>query len=546
MTTLFRQHTFWWLSALLILTHCGPQDAKPDDTRSRERAARQATPPAVDDVLQPVTLPALDNLQAAVRTQLQDQYTRVQALENQEAAPTVQGEAYGLMGQLLLAYDFDSAAEIALRHAQRLLPERFTWPYYLGYLLQRTNNLDAARERYEHVLTLRPDDVATHIHLAEVYRDLERVEDARNLLQRALQLDPRCAAAHYLLGQLADTPAAAISHYEAVLRIQPDASTVHYPLGMAYREQGDMDRSRDLLARRGDTSVRLADPLLQQLDDLKQGSQALLFKGSQLMQQRRYQEAAALFEQVVAEDQDNEEGHLNLGAALAQLGRADEAMDALEQSLRLDPANPKAHFNLGVLYGGQGDETSALRHFQAAVDHDPSYNAARYALAKLLWRNRQCREALPHLAAFLAARPKDIESRINRAICHVDLGDYAAARALLEAGLDAFPNHPGLQDALVRVLAASADDDVRDGPRALDMAERLVASLRRAETLESLAMAYAEQERFQEAVQIQQAALQMARQQGLTTWLDHLNANLARYQNHQPCRSPWHTVIFEK
>jgi len=538
----------WLLCLGFLFTGCRRQETSRPPAEERPSSTQQAAV-VTPDALHPVTLPVLDALQESVRAQLENQHARTRALREQPTFdPAGLGDAYGLLGQLLLAYDFAEAAEPALRNAQRLLPTDARWPYYLGYGYQQRNTLDAAVEQYERSRSLNADDVPTRIHLAEVYRDLGRDEAAKDLLEETLRLDPRSAAVHFMLGQLADPgeTADAIAHYEAVLRLQPDASVVHYPLGLAYRNQGNLERSRDHLARRGDTNVRLPDPLLQELDALKQGSEAMLLKGSRLMSRQRYPEAAEAFAQAVAEDPDNVDGYLNLGAALAQLGRISEAIEALHQTLRLDPANSKAHFNLGVLLGGRGDEAGALNHFQAAVEADPTHSNARYALSKLLWRHRRCRDALPHFAAFLAMAPDNVEARINQAICHAEVGDYAEARALLEAGIEALPEHPGLRDALVRILATSPDAAVRNGQRAVDIAERLAATFQRAETLESLAMAYAEMGRFSEAAQAQRGAMQAAQRQGLTSWTNHLKANLQRYEHDEPCRKPWEDVVFSK
>ena len=58
-------------------------------------------------------------------------------------------------------------------------------------------------------------------------------------------------------------------------------------------------------------------------------------------------------------------------------------------------------------------------------------------------------------------------------------------------------------------------------------------------------MAYAEVGRYEDAVEQQKEAIRAAEQQGLNTWLDHLNANLRRYEQRQPCRIPWAAVIFQ-
>ncbi len=519
-----RAPMLWLLCLWLGLSGCGQQAADEAPMRA-------------------VALPALGTLQETVRTQLQNQHAHLRALaDSQNADPVALGAAYGEMGRLLLTYNFNAAAEPALLNAAALLPRDARWPYYLGYLYQKDGRLEEAADRYKRVGALQPDNVPARVHLAEVYRDLGREKEAVKLLKQTVRRDPQCAAAHFLLGQMAG-PDEAISHYEAVLRLQPFASIVHYPLGQAYRARGDLENSRRHLALRGETSVRLPDSLLQKLDQLRQGSDARMAEGGRLMQQRRYREAVAAFKQVVAEDSGNALGYLNLGAALAQVGLPEDAIDALEQAVRLDPSNSDARFNLGLLYGGRGDKAQARAHFRAALEADANHIRAHFALAKLFAGDGQCREAIPHFAAFLAANPGNVDARINEALCQVRVGRYAEARALLEAGHEAAPNQLGLQDALIRVLAASPDAEVRDGTRALEMGLRLTAALPRPETLESLAMAYAEQGRFPEAIAQQKKALRMAEEGGQTAMVDPLRANLRRYEQSQPCRTPWPAFV---
>lgn len=525
----------------LILAGCGRGDAPQQDTSQQD-----AQSPEASTALRPVALPSLDGFEDAARVQLQDRYAQLEALAKNAAPDTTLGAAHGALGQLLMAYDLNDAAEPALLNAAALMPGEARWPYYLGYLYKRKAQPTAAAPRFERALALQPDDVPTRVHLAEAYRDLDRAADAQDLLRKALDLDPSCAQAFFLLGQMAGDPSQAIAHYEKVLQLQPAASSVHYPLGQAYRDQGNMERSRYHLDRRGTTPPQLRDPLMIELERLREGSNSKMYVAQRFMEQRMYQQAALVFAEVVAEDPDNADAYLGLGAAHGQAGNLEKAMEAIEEAVRLDPGESRSHYNLAILYVTKGDVDKALEHFRTAVEINPGNTDAHLALARIHWRHRRCREAMPHFETYLAASPDNVEARINQAICHVDLGEYAEAKALLEAGFEAFPQHPGLQDALVRVLAASADDAVRDGQRALAMAETLSQAFTRTETLESLAMAFAEQKRFPQAVQAQRMAIQAAQQQGLTTWLAHLNANLNRYQQQQPCRAPWERVIFEK
>ena len=497
--------------------------------------------------LRPVVLPGLAGLDESARLQFQNQQARLSALANRRVANNdALGEAYGGMGQLLLAYHFYDAAEPALLNAESLLPKDVRWPSYLGYLYQLTVRLEAAARSYERARTLRPEETATYIHLAGVYRDLERDADAKALLHEAIRRDPRSAGAFYLLGQIAEEPSEAITHFEKVLELQPSASVVHNALGLAYRDRGDLERSRYHLARSGNTRVQARDVLLRELEGMRRGPSANMSAASQLLRQGRLREAAIRFEQVVAEDPESIIAYVNLGGVYERLDQSEKASEALERALRLDPSHPIAHYILAMVLRRRGDEAKALAHFQAAVEADPDYSEARFALATIFWRRRQCQEAGPHFDRFVAAYPEHVDARLAQAMCHDQLGEHAEARALVEAGLAMLPENVRLLNGMTRVLAASADDGVRDGPRALEIAEHLVSVLPRvAGTFEILAMAYAEVGRYEDAVEQQKEAIRVAEQQGLNTWLDHLNANLRRYEQRQPCRIPWAAVISE-
>ena len=141
--------------------------------------------------------------------------------------------------------------------------------------------------------------------------------------------------------------------------------------------------------------------------------------------------------------------------------------------------------------------------------------------------------------------PGHVAGRQHLALCLLRLGRDAEARAALEAGLAASPDHAGFADALARVLAASPDAAVRDGARALELAEAAVARQRRPELLETLAMAYAEAGRYAEAVAVQEEALRAVEGQGHAAYARHLRDNLRRYRQQQSSRTPWPPFMYE-
>lgn len=515
------------LVVLALWSACG------EEPRSREISIRE---------LRPVRLPALDGHSESVRRQLEAQYAELQVIldERRAGAPRL-AEEYGRIGQLLLAYEFMEAAGAPLRNAADLAPGDPRWPYYLGYLAKLEGRWADAAARFEGVLELAPEDVPSHLHLAEAYMQQGREQDARAVLENAVRVDSTSAAAHFLLAQIAglDDPDEAIARYEAVLRHQPDASVVHYPLALAYGRRGDTARSREHMARRGDTWISVQDPLLEVLQRLRRGTEARIVRATGLMRSGRYREAADLLEEVVAEDSLSPIAYLNLGASYARLGRSEEARAALRRALELDPGSSRAHHNLGLLFGMAGTPDSALHHLRAAVELDPANRDARFALANLLAGRGECDEAIPHFREVLDSRPEHASARRGLAVCYTRSGRDAEARDLLEAGLKAAPDEPVFREALARILAASRDPAVRDGARALELAQGLVNGSRSAERLAVLAMAYAAVGRFDAAVEAQQTALRAAERAGATDRLEGLRRDLRRYRQGESARSPW-------
>jgi len=506
-------------------------------------------PAAPETALLPVPLPTLEGLADAAQQQLRLQHARIRGA-SQSIRSEALGLEYGKLGQLLFTYDFLDAAEPAFRNARSLRPEDEQWSYYLGMLYRQKGDFEAAAAQFERVLERQPDDVFARLRLAEIYLELGRAEGSKTLLEAVIAEEPRNAFAYYLLGQIAyeaEAFAAAVSHYERVLKLQPTATQVHAPLGLAFRNLGDQQQSQYHLARRGRTLVQLNDPRVVDLEAFKQSSGATaLTQGQQLVEAGHYLEAITVLERAVEQDPTNPSAFLSLGVALAYTGDQAEAVEAFRQAISLDSTQSKAYYNLGAISVANGQQALAEEQFRAALANDPRHRNAHLELAQLLRRTGRCREALEHFQRTLEITPGDIAARQHQALCHLYLGQYAAARTLLEDGLAANPDHLGFVDALARVLASSSEADVRDGARALRLAEQALSLQRRTETLETLAMAHAELGQYQEAVAWQNEAIRTAEQRGHIAYLAHLKTNLHRYQFGTPCRTPWPPFMYEQ
>ncbi len=279
---------------------------------------------------------------------------------------------------------------------------------------------------------------------------------------------------------------------------------------------------------------------MREIGELLETAVGYEVRGTRALDAGRWEEAAALFRKGLAVAPRDATLHQNLGTALYLAGDTAGALAAFREALRLSPGYAKAHFSIGVLMDASGHDVEAVARLRDAVKYDPQMMEARFTLAEALRRTGQFDTALAHYETIVKADPGASQARFGRAMALVRLGRYSQARAVLEEAAAAHPDQPGLPHALARVLAAAPDDAVRDGARALAIAQDLHAKYgANAALLQTMAMALAEVGAFGDAVAVQRDVLAAARQAGLYADEGRLAANLRLYESGRPCRTPW-------
>jgi tetratricopeptide (TPR) repeat protein len=339
--------------------------------------------------------------------------------------------------------------------------------------------------------------------------------------------------------------AQAVVHFEAALAIQPEATAIHYLLGMAHRALGDVERARSHLALRGERAASQPDPLMDEVRALATGGRSHLLRAGRALEADRVDEGIEELRRALAADPDDVTARVTLGAILAQRGERQQAKELFAEALRLEPGYAKAHYNLGLTLAGEGDDLRAIEHYRQALASDPGHERAQLQLAAASLRLGRDREAVEAYDRFIELEPNDESARLRQALILIRLGADAEARDRLEVALVQLTEARTLAHALARLLAASPDSTVRDGARALALVTELASggglfegqvSFEHGQTL---AMAYAELGQFNRAVALQQALLAAAERDHRVEGLPFLRDNLTRYQNGQPCRIPW-------
>ena len=198
----------------------------------------------------------------------------------------------------------------------------------------------------------------------------------------------------------------------------------------------------------------------------------------------------------------------NLAQALLQINRPSDAAALLETGLESRPKDPIAQNNVGIILVRLGRLESAEAHFRKAVELQPDYALAHHNLGGVLLDERKLSESAEHSQRALILQP----------------GLLPAIENLLDA---------------TRLLATHPDSSIRDGDRAIEFAlflDRITAT-NNPVAISTLAAAYAETGRFDDATAEARRALKLASVQTNAPLVADLEIQLSLYRTGKPYRA---------
>jgi len=130
------------------------------------------------------------------------------------------------------------------------------------------------------------------------------------------------------------------------------------------------------------------------------------------------------------------------------------------------------------------------------------------------WKRNNYQEAIDDYTKAIELNPRNrtVMCYRNRGVVFARTGELGRAIDDWEQCLKLEPDDARALYNLASVLAACADDEVRDGARAVELAERACRLTRwkDAEMLDALAAAYAEAGQFHQAIDYQSKAISLA------------------------------------
>ena len=325
------------------------------------------------------------------------------------AAASSSRTGYQLLADLLSGENdqaglaIDTLADIAQRH-----PESAPAQHALGVVALRYGRDQVASRAAERAVRLEPAWDGAVLLQAGVLIRAGETDRAQALISGLPGNDARRAQYHLTLARLmvqADQGEAALDAFDRALALAPDNADARYGLGVLALSVGDLERAATAFRRLYEDGDRADD--------------AAYYLGS------------------IAERNDDP------GRAQQWYQRVENGSHAFESQVRA-----------ARMIWAQGDMAGARARLASLRETYPEMTDQLYAAeGQLLFEANRPADALAVYDAGLAAAPESLELRYGRSLAYERLGRIDAAKADLQAVLDAEPDDARALNALGYLLA---------------------------------------------------------------------------------------------
>jgi tetratricopeptide (TPR) repeat protein len=319
---------------------------------------------------------------------------------------------------------------------------------------------------YDEAIKLAPDEPQHRMARAEYQRRHDHFDEALADIDEVLKKAPDEASAYLLkAGVLRDQKKLdeAIASLDKAVELAPSAPGPHQELGEIYREKGDIAKA-----------IEQFNKVLQLQPGL---ALTLIHRAEAYLQNKQADEALVDIEAVLKVNPDLPTVRALRAQALASKERWPEAIAEMKSLADSQPDQPEYRMQLAVYYLLAKQPHKAIEAYTDLLDHD----------AKNLFALR------------------------GRADAYLTIGEHQKAVKDFEKAYAADPKDTSVLNNFAWVLATSPDDKVRDGKRAIDLAQKAceLTEYKQTHILSTLAAAYAETGDFTKAREWSQKALDL-------------------------------------
>ena len=286
-----------------------------------------------------------------------------------------------------------------------------------------------AIRHFRQAIELEPAAFAGYMALSEHYKSTKRPAEAVAVLVEAQNNVDITAEVRRLLGDAElerNNIDAAISEYQAALKMEPRDSSAQFGLAVAYRRKLALDEAADALER------------VEKLDASYPG--LALERGLLAEARNDFDEAAARYSAALEAAPSDIALQSRFGAVLVKTGKLDEAETILREVLRKAPHSADAEHYLGRVAMTRDDLAAARQHFTRATRLDPQNGMYRMYLAWAALESNEMSNALRGLQEALRLDPTLGDAYWLRGRIELRAGSVRDALTDLQKAISLNPN----------------------------------------------------------------------------------------------------------
>jgi len=337
------------------------------------------------------------------------------------------------------------------------------------------------------------DNFAALNNLGVYYEGKGQQEDAEKMYRVAIEISPGIADVHENLGHVLAKKGetnSAIFEYQEAVRLNPKDASFQNRLAETFVKSG---KNEDALPHLG--------------------------------------EAARL-------QPDNAQYQNDFAATLVAVGKRPEALPYYARAAQLQPTNAQFQNNFATALLRAGEVKTAEEHYRVAIQDDPKFAEPYSNLGTLLFARQQYIEAATMYTEAVRLSPTNAGIHFNAGMVYLKAHRIDDAKVQFNEASRLRPDWAEPLVAEAWALATSSDDQTRNGAEAVKLAERAadLTGHRQPAILNTLAAAYAESGRFDQALATANQALELAKQLNHTNLFPRIEHAITLYQARQPVR----------